>query len=90
VIAWKLRSRRLREAIFEAYAALVEEREGHVARGEHERRRSALQNIDEILNWQPLASFSATHLELLGSMIAYWREAEVEGEIRAPLPDPIQ
>ena len=37
----------LREAIFEAYAALVQEKEGHAARGEHERRRSALQGIDE-------------------------------------------
>jgi hypothetical protein len=50
----------LREAIFEAYAALMEEKEGHTARDEHERRRSALDAIDEILNWQPLASFSAT------------------------------
>jgi len=61
----------------------VEEKEGHAARGEHERRRSALQGIDEILNWRPLASFS----ELL---FAHWREAEVEGEVRAPEPDPIQ
>ena len=51
---------------------------------EHDRRQSALSGIDEILNGHPLASFSAAHLELLGLMFAYWREAEVEGAIRWP------
>src|SRR5262249_125921 len=37
-----------------------------------------------------LASFSARHLELLELLFAYWREAEVEGEVRAPSPGPIQ
>jgi hypothetical protein len=57
---------------------------------EHERRENALQSIDEVLEWRPLASFSARHLELLELLFAYWREAEVEGEVRAPSPDPIQ
>jgi hypothetical protein len=78
----------LRATIFEMYAAL-EERGG--GRGiEHERREKALQSIDEILEWRPLASFSATHLDLLELLFAYWREAEVEGEVRARSPDPIQ
>ena len=78
----------LRAAIFEMYAALEERGSGPGT--EHERRENALQSIEEILEWRPLASFSATHLDLLGLLFAYWREAEVEGEVRAPSPDPIQ
>ena len=78
----------LRSAIFAAYAATVEE--DRIVGAEHDRRRSALSGIDEILDGYPLASFSAAHLELLGLMLAYWREAEVEGAIRPPSPDPIQ
>ena len=78
----------LRAAIFEMYAALEERGSGPGT--EHERRENALQSIDEILEWRPLASFSARHLELLELLFAYWREAEVEGEVRAPSPDPIQ
>jgi hypothetical protein len=40
-----------------------------------------------------LASFKAEHLEFLETLIAYWRELEVESEGRgrlAPEPDPIQ
>jgi hypothetical protein len=77
----------LRSAIFAAYAAMEE---GRVVSAEHDRRQSALSGIDEILDGHPLASFSASHLELLELMLAYWREAEVEGAIRAALPDPIQ
>jgi hypothetical protein len=40
--------------------------------------------------FQHADSGNCTHLELLGIMIAYWREAEAEGEVRAPEPDPIQ
>ena len=78
----------LRAAIFEMYAAMVENdsRDG----AEHQRRAHALEGIDEILEWRPLASFSARHLELLELLFAYWREAEIEGEVRAPSPDPIQ
>jgi hypothetical protein len=77
----------LRSAIFAAYAAIAE---GACAVGtEYERRRSALSGIDEILDGQPLSSFSAAHLELLELMLAYWREAEVAGEIRPPSPDTI-
>src|SRR6516164_8051191 len=78
----------LRAAIFEMYAAMVENdsRDG----AEHQRRAHALEGIDEILEWRPLASFSARHLELLELLFAYWREAEVEGEVRAPSPDPTQ
>ena len=81
----------LRAAIFEAYAALAGE--GAKTTGtEHQRRESALQFIDEILEWRPLATFSATHLELLEMLFAYWREAEVaeDAPVRASLPDPIQ
>ena len=78
----------LRAAIFEMYAAMVENdsRDGV----EHQRRADALEGIDEVLEWRPLASFLARHLELLELLFAYWREAEVEGEVRAPSPDPIQ
>jgi hypothetical protein len=78
----------LRSAIFAAYAATVEE--DRVVGAEHDRRQSALNGIDEILDGHPLGSFSAAHLELLELMLAYWREAEVEGAIRAALPDLIQ
>ena len=78
----------LRSAIFAAYAAVVER--DRVVGVEHDRGQSALSGIDEILDGHPLASFSAAHLELLGLMLAYWREAEVEGAIRPALPDPIQ
>jgi hypothetical protein len=45
---------------------------------EQERRQSSLEIIDEVLDWHPLAAFSAVHLELLELMMAYWPEAEVE------------
>jgi alkylation response protein AidB-like acyl-CoA dehydrogenase len=77
----------LRSAIFAAYAAIAEN--ACAVGTEYERRRSALSGIDEILDGQPLASFSAAHLKLLELMLAYWREAEVEGEIRPPSPDTI-
>jgi len=50
------------------------------------------QFIDEILESRPLATFSATHLELLEMLFAYWRETEVaeDAPVRASLPDPIQ
>jgi hypothetical protein len=44
----------LRAAVFEAYAALAEE--GARTGTEQQRRESALQFIDEILEWRPLAS----------------------------------
>ena len=51
-----------------------------------------LQSIDEVLEWRPLATFSATHLELLDMLFAYWRETKVaeDAPVRASLPDPIQ
>src|SRR6266446_700312 len=61
----------LRAAVFEAYAALAEE--GAKTGTEQQRRESALQFIDEILESRPLATFSATHLELLEMLFAYWR-----------------
>jgi hypothetical protein len=80
----------LRAAIFEAYAALAEE--GAKTGTEQQRRESSLQSIDEILEWRPLAAFSATHLELLEMLFAYWRESEVAEDalVRASLPDAIQ
>jgi hypothetical protein len=80
----------LRAAIFEAYAAIAEE--GAKSGTEHERRESALQFIDEVLESRPLATFSATHLELLELLFAYWREIEVaeDAPIRASMPDAMQ
>jgi hypothetical protein len=80
----------LRAAVFEAYAAIAEE--GAKTGTEQQRRESALQFIDEVLEWRPLATFSATHLELLEMLFAYWRETEVaeDAPVRASLPDPIQ
>src|SRR5262249_33274450 len=58
----------LRAAIFEMYATMEENdsRDG----AEHQRRAHALEGIDEILEWRPLASFSARHLELLELLFA--------------------
>jgi hypothetical protein len=80
----------LRAAVFEAYAALAEE--GAKTGTEQQRRESSLQSIDEILEWRPLAAFSATHLELLEMLFAYWRETEVaeDAPIRASPPDATQ
>jgi hypothetical protein len=80
----------LRAAVFEAYAALEEE--GAKTGTEQERRESSLSSIDEILEWRPLAAFSATHLELLEMLFAYWRETEVaeDAPVQASLPDAIQ
>src|SRR6476619_3847100 len=64
----------LRAAVFEAYAALAEE--GAKTGTEQQRRESSLRSIDEILGWRPLAAFSATHLELLEMLFAYWRETD--------------
>lgn len=47
----------LRAATFEAYAAFEEE--GAKQGTEQVRRERALQGIDEILEWRPLATFSA-------------------------------
>jgi hypothetical protein len=82
----------LRTAIFKTYAALAKREQeegppGGPMNTEHKRRESALCGIDEILENRPLAMFSALHLELLSLLIAYWREAEVAGEIKAPEPD---
>jgi hypothetical protein len=80
----------LRATVFEAYAALEEE--GAKTGAEQQRRESSLLSIDEILEWRPLAAFSATHLELLEMLFAYWRETEVaeDAPVRASLPDAIQ
>lgn len=57
-------------------------------RSELERRKAALNSIREILQWRPLESFKAEHLEFLETLIAYWRELEVEAG--APEPDGLQ
>jgi len=74
----------LRAAIFETYAAMEENdsRDG----AEDQRRAHALEGIDEVLEWRPLASFSARHLELLELLFAYGREADVKGEVRLRRP----
>jgi hypothetical protein len=80
----------LRAAVFEAYAAIAEE--GAKSGTEQQRRESALESIDETIERRPLATFSATNLELLNMLFAYWRETEVaeDAPVRASLPDPIQ
>jgi hypothetical protein len=88
----------LRDAIFAAYTAFAEHDRDHCRMtgdaggmrrmSEQERRESALNSIEDILDRHPFASFSAVHLELLELMIAYWREAEVE--VGAPWPEPVQ
>jgi len=88
----------LRDAIFRAYTAFTERDRDHDrmigAAGnmrrmsEQERRQSALDSIENILDGHPFALFSAVHLELLELMIAYWREAEVE--VGASWPAPVQ
>jgi hypothetical protein len=47
----------LRAAVFEAYAAIAQK--GAKTGTEQQRRESALRFIDEILEWRPLATFSA-------------------------------
>jgi hypothetical protein len=80
----------LRQAVFEAYAAISEQ--GPKTGTEQQRREGALEGMDEILEWRPLATFSATHLDLLGTLFAYWRETEVaeDAPVRASPPDSIQ
>jgi hypothetical protein len=88
----------LRNAIFATHRAFVEHDRDHDRmmagpRGsrrmsEQERREDALESIDEILEWRPLATFPAVQIELLELMVAYWREAEVE--VGAPPPDLLQ
>jgi hypothetical protein len=50
----------LRSAIFEAYAAIAEE---GAEPGTEQQRREARWSFDEILEWRPLSTFSATHLK---------------------------
>ena len=80
----------LREAVFEAYAAIAEQ--GAKTGTEQQRRENALQFMDEVLESHPLATFSATHLELLELLFAYWRETEVaeDAPVRASPPNSIQ
>jgi hypothetical protein len=47
--------------------------------------RSALLAINNILEQRPLGTFTAEHLEFLETLIAYWRELEVEAG--APEPE---
>ena len=77
----------LRRAIIEAYRAI--EAEGRrPSGGEYKRRRAAVEGINEILQWRPLGSFDAAHLELLEVLFGYWRELEIIARARSP--DPIQ
>jgi hypothetical protein len=83
------------EMFDELSAAVIATARWHVAqekqkdgqRPEQQRRREALEWIDEVLEWRPLAAFSAVQLEFLGLLIGYWREAEIEAG--APEPDPL-
>jgi hypothetical protein len=80
----------LRAAIFAVYRLLMtQDRNASRDHLESEQayRRVVLESIGEILDGHPLTSFSATHLELLELMLAYWREVEVE--VGAPEPDPL-
>jgi hypothetical protein len=56
---------------------------------EQDKRASHLDGINDVLNGTPLAAFSSRHLALLELMLAYWRELEVEGEVRAHAPDAV-
>lgn len=71
----------LRAAVFEMYAALV--KDGRREGTEQQRRATALQELNEFLDFGAMESFSARHLELLVLLVAYWREAEQEGEVLA-------
>jgi hypothetical protein len=74
----------LREAVFAAYRVLREHgTEGH-GRTELERRESALLAINNILEQRPLGTFTAEHLEFLETLIAYWRELEVDAGVPEP------
>jgi hypothetical protein len=80
----------LRDAIFALYALMAKRKAAlplELSDTEREGRRSALHSINEILEWRSLATFSATHLDLLELLIAYWREVEVDGDPRTPQPD---
>jgi hypothetical protein len=58
------------------------------AGSEQQQRESALEGVQEILQWRPLETFKAEHLQFLELLIAYWRELEVEAG--APGPDELQ
>jgi hypothetical protein len=79
----------LRDAIFAFYALLAKRKAAlpALSDAECEGRQLALYGIEEILEGQSLAAFSATHLDVLEMLFAYWRELEVDGELRAPGPD---
>jgi hypothetical protein len=77
----------LNETMQRTYRELAA-RERLDARGEPERRESALRAIQESLEWRPLETFKAEHLEFLETLFAYWRELEVEAG--APEPDTLQ
>jgi hypothetical protein len=78
----------LRAAIFKAFAEL-QEPVYQAGMSEQDKRASHLDGINDVLNGTPLAAFSSQHLALLELMIAYWRELEVEREVRAPGPDAV-
>jgi len=80
----------LSEAMGEAYQICTEHRP---IRDTHEGREATLRTIrEEILEGRPLRSFKAEHLAFLETLIAYWRELEVEcgRPALAPEPDPLQ
>src|SRR5262245_42278897 len=81
----------LHEIIIEYYR-VHREHGPHDPRGEQFRRQSALDQINELLDFRPLETFKAEHLEVLVMLIAYWRELETEPPLgaNAPGPDPIQ
>ena len=81
----------LRESIMQYYRVYREHRPDF-PRGEQPRRESALDQIKEHLDFRPLETFKAEHLEVLVMLIAYWRELETEPPFGAgaPKPDSLQ
>jgi len=78
----------LRDCIIRTYRELQGHKLGEPRRSEQERRQSAIEGIQEVLEYRPLESFKAEHLEFLDLLVAYWRELEVEAG--APEPDGLQ
>lgn len=67
----------LRESIMQFYLVYREHRPEYPV-GELRRRQRALDEIKEHLDFRPLESFAAEHLEVLVLLFAYWRELEID------------
>ena len=89
---WLLNSQAWNSLSGNARALYVELAQRYNGSNNGRRRESALDQIKEHLDFRPLETFKAEHLEVLVMLIAYWRELETEPPFGAgaPKPDSLQ